>query len=64
MKQHPEPQESQKGSSPADHHAQLVVHALSDDGELVPYQEHQAPVEDEDTQPISWKMVRQNLDQD
>lgn len=62
--QDPQPQESQKASNPADHHAQLVVHALSDDGELVPYQEHQAPVEDEDTQPISWKVVRENLEQD
>ena len=62
--QDPVPQGNQEGSSTAAHRAQLVVHALSDDGELVPYQEYQAPVEDEDTQPISWKVVRQNLEQD
>ena len=46
--------------SPEDRHdTDLVVHELSEDDEIVPQQ----VAEDDDTQPISWKMVRENLDQ-
>ena len=41
---------------------ELRVHTLSDDGDLVPHDEAEAPPEDDDTQPISWKTVRENLD--
>lgn len=43
-----------------EHRAQLIVHELSEDDEVVPHQE----VEDQDTQPISWQAVRQNLERD
>ena len=42
------------------HEAQLVVHELTEDDEIVPQQ----AAEDDDTQPISWKVVRENLDRD
>lgn len=42
--------------------AELVVHSLSDEDELVRHDaEDQGPAADDDTQPISWKMVRENL---
>lgn len=43
-----------------EHQAELVVHELSEDDELVP----QEVPEDDDTQPISWKVVRENLERD
>ena len=43
-----------------EHQAQLIVHELTEDDEVVP----QEVAEDEDTQPISWKVVRQNLERD
>jgi len=47
------------------HQAKLIVHSLSEDGELVPEGEaRQEAAEDEDTQPISWEMVRENLEKD
>lgn len=40
----------------------LVVHSLSDEDEIVPHDEAaQAAAPDVDTQPISWKVVRENL---
>ena len=52
--------DSDDQDSDARHEAHLVVHELSDDDEIVPAE----TVEDEDTQPISWKVVRENLDRD
>lgn len=43
---------------------QLVVHSLTEDDEIVAHDETTDTVEDEDTQPISWKVVRENLNKD
>src|SRR5690625_3470631 len=41
----------------------LVVHSLSDEDEIVPHDEAaQSAAPDVDTQPISWEVVRENLD--
>lgn len=40
----------------------LVLHSLSDDDEIVPHDETAQPsTPNDDTQPISWKVVRENL---
>jgi len=45
--------------------AELLVHSLGDDNQIIPHQPTtQASAEDEDTQPISWQDVRENLDAD
>jgi len=44
-----------------EHAAELKVHELSEEGELIP---QTPPAEDEDTQPISWEVVRDNLKRD
>ena len=45
--------------------AELLVHSLSDDNQIVPHEPTpQASAEDEDTQPISWAVVRENLNAD
>ncbi|GAA4474393.1 phosphotransferase [Enteractinococcus fodinae] len=49
-----------EGPETQEHQAQLIVHKLTEDDEVVP----QEVAEDEDTQPISWKVVRQNLERD
>lgn len=49
-------------SEAEEHQAQLIVHELTEDDEVVPQEQEVA--EDEDTQPISWKVVRQNLERD
>lgn len=43
--------------------AELAVHSLSDEDEVVPHDDaqDQAPMPEDDTQPISWKVVRENL---
>ena len=47
-----------------DNGAELVVHSLSEDGELIPHEAPQSTAEDDDTQPISWKVVQENLRKD
>ena len=45
--------------------AELLVHSLSDDNQIVPEEPTtQDSAEDEDTQPISWAAVRENLNAD
>ncbi len=44
--------------------AELVVHSLSEDGELIPHDVPQATAADDDTQPISWQVVQENLRKD
>lgn len=63
-----ETMESEHGSEADDGEeaakTELVVHSLTEDDEIVAHDEAQDTVEDEDTQPISWKVVRENLNKD
>ena len=62
-----DPMESVEDASTADDNndgAELVVHSLSDDGRIVRHDAPHPRAEDDDTQPISWKVVQENLRKD
>ncbi|GAA4112350.1 phosphotransferase [Enteractinococcus coprophilus] len=44
--------------------AELIVHSLSEDDQIIRHDVPQPAAEDEDTQPISWKVVQENLRRD
>ena len=59
-----EPDEDSPNTDGQDDGAELVVHSLTDDGEIVRDDGPQPTAEDDDTQPISWKVVQENLHKD
>ena len=59
-----EPDEDSPNTDGQDDGAELVVHSLTDDGEIVRHDGPQPTAEDDDTQPISWKVVQENLHKD
>lgn len=62
-----QPDEVAEDTPPVDHEvggAELVVHSLSEDDKIIRHDVPQSAPEDEDTQPISWKVVQENLRRD